>query len=427
MSLNIIWGPTFTQDKTTKKWNIRAKYQTDEKIKEFRKRGIDSKKEAKLIWLDFYGQFESIDLNKVDVNIPSVEQFELIKVKDSRNAIQPWFNQNSQKHIGLTINELYELYKNYITQRLKSGSVRSACDVIRKFVLPTFGDLDAGEITTNDILDWQNFLNSTKYKYKYKSKIYCGFTALMNYGIKFHNLSENVVSKVGNFKNNEQRREMLIWSEDEFQKVYSVINDQLYQCLIAFLYLMGTREGEALALTWRDVDFIREEVKINKSINRKRAEKGYKAEIMGFENLSAMGWHNVCGRKYEITTPKNKASYRQIVLPKNLVNILKEYKVICEQEYDFAENNFVFGGKFPLSSQTVRRRLNEYADKAGVKRIRVHDLRHSHASLLINKGQNILIVSQRLGHSDITQTLNTYSHLFPNVQKQIIDAIDLEL
>ena len=130
--------------------------------------------------LDFCGQFESIDLNKVDVNIPSVEQFELIKVKDSRNAIQPWFNQNSQKHIGLTINELYELYKNYITQRLKSGSVRSACDVIRKFVLPTFGDLDAGEITTNDILDWQNFLNSTKYKYKYKSKIYCGFTALTN-------------------------------------------------------------------------------------------------------------------------------------------------------------------------------------------------------------------------------------------------------
>lgn len=87
----------------------------------------------------------------------------------------------------------------------------------------------------------------------------------------------------------------------------------------------------------------------------------------------------------------------------------------------------MFGGKFPLSSQTVRRRLNEYADKAGVKRIRVHDLRHSHASLLINKGQNILIVSQRLGHSDITQTLNTYSHLFPNVQKQIIYAIDLEL
>ena len=75
----------------------------------------------------------------------------------------------------------------------------------------------------------------------------------------------------------------------------------------------------------------------------------------------------------------------------------------------------------------VAGRLNEYADKAGVKRIRVHDIRHSHASLLINKGQNILIVSQRLGHSDVTQTQNTYSHLMPNVQKQNINALDFEM
>lgn len=69
----------------------------------------------------------------------------------------------------------------------------------------------------------------------------------------------------------------------------------------------------------------------------------------------------------------------------------------------------IYPGKEPLSDPTIRQRLNEYADKAGVKRIRVHDIRHSHASLLINKGQNILIVSQRLGHSDVTQTLNTYA------------------
>ena len=69
----------------------------------------------------------------------------------------------------------------------------------------------------------------------------------------------------------------------------------------------------------------------------------------------------------------------------------------------------------------------KYEDLAGVKHIRVHDLRHSHASLLINKGQNILIVSKRLGHSDITQTLNTYSHLMPNTQKDIIAALNIDL
>lgn len=101
--------------------------------------------------------------------------------------------------------------------------------------------------------------------------------------------------------------------------------------------------------------------------------------------------------------------------------------MLCEQEYDFCESNFVFGGKMPLSDQTLRRKFDDYAKKAGVKKIRIHDLRHSHASLLINKGQNILIVSKRLGHGDITQTLNTYSHLFPNAQKQIIDSIEIEL
>ena len=67
-------------------------------------------------------------------------------------------------------------------------------------------------------MDWQAYLNSTNYKYIYKSKIYCGFTALLNYGIKFHSLTENVVSKVGNFRNIEPRQEMKIWSEEEFQK-----------------------------------------------------------------------------------------------------------------------------------------------------------------------------------------------------------------
>lgn len=67
------------------------------------------------------------------------------------------------------------------------------------------------------------------------------------------------------------------------------------------------------------------------------------------------------------------------------------------------------------------------AINAGIKKIRIHDLRHSHASLLINKGQNILIVSQRLGHSDVKQTLNTYSHLMPNVQKEILNAINIDL
>ena len=95
--------------------------------------------------------------------------------------------------------------------------------------------------------------------------------------------------------------------------------------------------------------------------------------------------------------------------------------------YGFSNNIFVFGGQVPVSDQTLRRRFDSYAQKAGVKKIRIHDLRHSHASLLINKGQNILIVSKRLGHSNITQTLNTYSHLMPNMQLEIVGALNIDI
>lgn len=162
-------------------------------------------------------------------------------------------------------------------------------------------------------------------------------------------------------------------------------------------------------------------------MNRKQSSQGMKETSDTPLAASDIGWHLSDSRSYEITTPKNRSSYRNVLMPHNLVQMLWEHKDRCKTEYGFQEDWFVFGSQEPLSDQTIRRRLNEYADKAGVKRIRVHDLRHSHASLLINKGQNILIVSQRLGHSDITQTLNIYSHLMPNVQKQIINALDFEM
>lgn len=322
---------------------------------------------------------------------------------------------------------MYEEYVKYISTRLKAGSVRSASDVLRIFVLPDFGEREVASLSTKDILDWQEKIIAKGFGYKYKSKIYCGFTAMLNYGIKFHDIKENVVSRVGNFKNTDRKKEMLFWSEEEFKQFYAVIDDDLFRVYFSFLYLTGCRKGESLALTWNDIDFVRREVRINKSLNRKQKTKGEKQVVNVPTVASDLGWHISESRSYEITTPKNKSSYRNILMPMNLVNMLWEHQKRSKEEYGYTPEWFVFGGAEPLSDQTIRRRLNEYADKAGVKRIRVHDIRHSHASLLINKGQNILIVSQRLGHSDVTQTLNTYSHLMPNVQKQIINALDFEM
>lgn len=130
---------------------------------------------------------------------------------------------------GILVKDLYNEYVQYISTRLKAGSVRSASDVLRLFVLPDFGEREVQSLTTNDIRDWQEQIVERGFGYKYKAKIYCGFTAMLNFGMKFYDIKDNVVSRVGNFNNTDRKKEMLFWSEEEFKQFISVVDDNLYK------------------------------------------------------------------------------------------------------------------------------------------------------------------------------------------------------
>ena len=361
----------YKQDLNNKTWCVRYRVIEFDKSIETRKRGFKTKRAAELWYSN------------------------LLSNKDAEN-------------IGarMKLNQLFELYKVDMQERLKASSVKSACDVTRLYILPFFGEKQVNKITAQDIRDWKATINKKDYKYKYKAKMYSAFSALLNFAKKFYGLTFNAVNICGNFTNNEPKVEMSFWTEEEFKAVISNADDLTYKTLFSMLYLTGARKGELLALSWSDIDFNTSIIKIRKSINRK-----------GLGN----------GISYEVTTPKNKASYRDILMPSGLIKLIKEYKEFCSTIDGFSKTSFVFGNHKPLAEQTIRRKLNKWAELSNVKEIRVHDLRHSHASLLINKGQNILIVSQLLGHSDISRTLNTYGHLFPNAQREIIDAIDIAL
>ena len=118
-----------------------------------------------------------------------------------------------------------------------------------------------------------------------------------------------------------------------------------------------------------------------------------------------------------ITEPKTKQSIRVVDIPEFLKKELKEF---CDSKYALPDDERIF----PIVQEAVQRKIRENAVKAGVKKIRVHDLRHSHASYLINKGVQPLIIKERLGHKDIKITLNTYGHLYPNQQKQVAVLLD---
>nr|WP_255594370.1 MULTISPECIES: site-specific integrase [Terrabacteria group] len=181
---------------------------------------------------------------------------------------------------------------------------------------------------------------------------------------------------------------METWTIQEFEQFENAIDNPLYRAFFHTLFWTGARRGEILALQCDD--FRKNELDINKSI------KHFKN---GFIPL------------------KNANSKRTIKIDTNTIDILKELK----GKY---KKGFLFGGNSSLSITVVQKQFKKAIKKSGVKEIRLHDLRHSHATILINNGVNIVAVSKRLGHSDINTTLRVYTHLLQKTDEKMMETIN---
>lgn len=300
----------------------------------------------------------------------------------------------------LTVDELFAHYKAYIERRNKQTTVMTVCSTLEHYALPFFGARKVRKLKPIDIVNWQNSLLAKNFSQTYLIKIFAFFNTMLNFGKKYYDLP-NIAEKVGNFKRTQKPAEMQVWTEKEFLQFIAVVDKPVYRALFSFLYLTGCRKGEALALTWADINFDK-----------------------GFAHIQKTCDYHISGLPYKIfDTPKNLSSIRDIYLPQSLLTLLENFR----RETAAAPSDFVFGGSAPLPAESIRREFHRYSDIAGVKRIRIHDLRHSHASLLISKGQDIRTVAHRLGHKDIVQTLNTYSHFMPDKQQEVLKSIDIDL
>lgn len=169
------------------------------------------------------------------------------------------------------------------------------------------------------------------------------------------------------------------------------------------LYYCGLRRGELRGLTWNDINFENNYLSVNKNVVATRGDED---------------------KPYMVTTPKTKSSVRNIPVPKVLLKDLKEIYKVSSSHYGFNSSWYVFGDTEPITNGKIRTRKNKNCKLASVKQIRIHDFRHSCASLLINSGATINVVAKYLGHTKIDETLNTYSHLFKNQMNEIINIID---
>ena len=196
-----------------------------------------------------------------------------------------------------------------------------------------------------------------------------------------------------------KEKEMNIWNLEEFNRFIKEVDKPVYKTLFIVLYYTGMRLGEALALKWKDYQNCCFDV--YKSITYKT-------------NNSL----------YEEKEPKNANSIRKIMVSENINSIIMDFKSIEQQKPGFKETWYIFGRNRPLATTSIDRYKNNACKTAEVKRIRIHDFRHSHASYLISEGVNIVAVSRRLGHSDINMTLKVYTHLFKNNELEIIDILN---
>lgn len=332
--------------------------QLDGSFKQEKRRGFKSEKAALLAEAKFEEEAEAI----------------LNGLKDEINEDNVTFEYAAKE------------YMKWYKKRRKGSSYTKVNSIVTIHLIPKFGKKKLKSIRPRDVTRYQDDIIED-YKPAHIKKIHSVLSATFNFAIRQEYTKENPAQIAGNVELEEVKK-MEYWTLEEFKEFIKCVDDPIYHALFMTLYYSGLRKGELLALTWGDVDFDNNIIDIDKTeYNR------------------------------VVTSPKTPASIRKLYMPKHVMRLLSRLKADSKPKM-----TYVVFGEFmdSISTSTLDRRYDKYIELSGVKRIRLHDFRHSHASYLINKGAIISVVAARLGHGDVATTLNTYSHLYPTTEKEAV-------
>lgn len=295
---------------------------------------------------------------------------------------------------NMKFKDFIELYCEDMGTRLREHTMRTKRYIIDLKITPYFGEKRVNEIKATDIRQWQNKLISQGYSQTYLKTINNQLCAIFNYAVKYYDLASNPCAKAGSIGKS-KAEEMNFWTKQEFMKFVDELMDKRMSYLaFMILYWTGIRIGELLALTPGDIDLEKHTISITKSYQR-------------------------LGKKDVVTEPKTPKSRRVIHIPEFLVADIQDY---ISSVYEIKDTDRLF----PFTKYFLEHEMKRGVKASGVKKIRIHDLRHSHASLLVELGFSPLEIAERLGHEKIETTLNTYSHLYPNKQQRLADRLEKE-
>ncbi len=317
----------------------------------------------------------------------------------SRQEAEEWeqeFLKHAASSVSALFSDYYEVYMEDMRPRVRETTLATKEYMIKDKILPFFGEMAVDEITPKDVMRWQNKMMEMRnpkgepYSQTYLRTVNNQLTAMFNHAVRFYGLPKSpcsAVAKLGSKKG----EEMKFWTKDEYKAFAEAVSDKPASYLaFEVLYWCGLRVGEMLALTPRDIDFGKSVIKVRKSYKRLKG-------------------------KDLVTDPKTPKSVRDVKMPGFLRDELEEYVAWAR----LRDGDRIF----PNTNYWVSNELERGRKAAGVKKIRVHDLRHSHVSMLIEMGFSVVAIAERLGHESTDITLR-YAHLFPGKQDQMADALD---
>ncbi|EGO7946514.1 site-specific integrase [Enterococcus faecalis] len=375
------------QDKQTKKWYFRAYLGTDESCRKIQKtkRGFESQREAKRAY--------------------------------DKYLLTHGFNESLSNQISsanqMTFEEFYRVrFVNWYEKQVKPQTYENAQFIFEK-KMRYFYHLKIKDIGSQDIEDWmyelsQTATRSSKKQEKittlsknYINRILGHLKIILARAVNEGLIERNPVDDVASLP--KENTKVDFWEIDEFQKVMEVIPETSLEnhhrkIVFEILFYTGLRIGELEALTWKHVDLKKNQITVEKTLIYKTKNDWY------------------------LSTPKTKTAYRTIGIGKKLSEKLNKWKELQGRIGNFefvCQLDGTFTPPYCFSNW-----LKGYAEKAGVRKIKLHSLRHSHVAMLVEQNIQPLVIKERLGHSNIQITLGTYGHLYAKSDEQVVNVLD---
>ncbi len=312
---------------------------------------------------------------------------------------------------NITVAELVEEYLEVKKYEIRETSLAKTKHALEAHIVPIVGTYRLDKLTNRVLQEWKNTTANKDLALITKQHIYSEFRTMLNYAVKMGYIAKNNLVTLGNFREvyfEKPQDKLQYYTSEQFLKYIRAakseaerknsLSDWGYYVFFAIAYYTGMRKGEINALKWSDIDG--DIIHVRRSIAQKL--KGADVE----------------------TPPKNKSSYRDLQAPKPLLDILNEHKKRYQQIEGFDDDFRICGGEICLRDTSIENRNQTFAKIAGLPHIRIHDFRHSHATLLANNAINIQEIARRLGHSNIEMTWNTYSHLYPKEEERAVDLLN---